>query len=302
MIDGAVGLDGEPSATIKALVPHMTLTKTASPDPITPNTKTVDYTFVLENDGEVVLNDASITDPGPVGGQGEMSALTLADGSVCEAATLEVGDTLECVATYTLDAADHTGEPLENEATADATTPGGASLTDNDEADVATELPEPALDLVKTAVGGPATKVGQVITYKFEVTNTGNVDVENVEVAEGEFTGKGELSPVVCPAGAELLSVDDSVTCTATYKVVAADLTGKPIENTATASGDTPFGPAESNEAEAEVPTVKPASAPLATTGGQSQSALMAGGIALLLLAAGSGAVVAARRKRVSAE
>lgn len=276
--------------------PSFTLTKTARPDPISPNDKVVEYTFVVENTGNVPLTEVTVTDPGPIGGKGTMSAIE------CEDVSLDIDGSFTCTATYTLSPEDFTGEPLKNEATATAKDPSGATINAAGPATASadTVLPEPALDLVKTAVGGPAKKAGQVITYKFEVTNIGNVDVENVEVAEGEFTGKGELSPVVCPAGAELLAVDDSVTCTATYKVVAADLTGKPIENTATASGDTPFGPAESNEAEAEVPTVKPASAPLATTGGQ--SALMAGGIALLLLAAGAGAVVAARRKRVSAE
>lgn len=294
VIDGAVGLTGEPSATIKALVPSMKLTKTASPDPITPNTKTVDYTFVLENDGEVALSDASITDPGPVGGKGTMSALKQADGSACEVASLAIGDTLKCVATYTLNPADHTGKPLENKATADATTPGGKSLTADAVADVATVMPAPKLDLVKSAAGGPATTVGQTITYSFKVTNSGNVNVENIKVAEGAFSGKGTLSPVVCPADkAKLLEVGDSVTCAATYKVVAADLIGKDIENTATASGETPFGPVKSSPAAAKVPTVVPAALPV--TGGQSM--MLAGGVALLLLAVGATSVVAARRK-----
>ncbi len=297
VIEGASGLAGEPSATVKALTPHMSLVKTASPDPITPNTKTVDYTFVLTNDGETPLNDASISDPGPVGGAGTMSELTTASGDACAVDTLAIGDTLECVATYTLAADDHSGKALENEATGNATSPGGTALTAPGEAAVDTVLPAPKLELAKSATGGPATKVGQVITYNFEITNTGNVDVDDVAVDEGTFTGKGTLGAVECPADeVDTLAVGGSVTCTATYTVVAGDLTGKDIENTATAAGSTPYGDVESAAAEAELPTVAPTTpaSPLAQTGASADGLAIGG---LVLLALGAGSVVLARRR-----
>lgn len=299
VIEGADGLDGQPSATIKATEPFVpapafTLTKSANPSPITPTTDVVNYTFVVTNTGNTTLTDVRVTDPGPLGGAGTMSAVT------CEDDTLLVDESLECAATYTVAAADRTGAPLVNEATASAAGPDGEQLTATADASVDTVLPVPALSLTKSAAGGPATKAGQVITYSFVVTNKGNVDVTDVTVTEGSFSGKGELGDVVCPADeADVLVVDASVTCTAAYTVVAADLTGGYITNTATAAGESLFGAAASVPAKAEVPTVKstPVTPQLPATGADT-GALVGGGLAAASLVVGGVLALTAARRR----
>ncbi len=105
--------------------------------------------------------------------------------------------------------------------------------------------PAPALTVVKSADPSDSGHftVGQVITYSFVVTNTGNVTLTDVTVDEGAFTGSGSLSPVTCPAGAASLAPGAQVTCTATYTVTQADVDAGSITNTATATGTPPSGP-----------------------------------------------------------
>ena len=66
------------------------------------------------------------------------------------------------------------------------------------------------------------TAAGQTVTYTFAVTNTGNVTVHGVSVAETAFAGTGTVSAVTCPA--TTLAPGASTTCTATYTVTQADV------------------------------------------------------------------------------
>src|SRR6201999_3500051 len=69
-------------------------------------------------------------------------------------------------------------------------------------------------------------KAGQVITFSYGVTNTGNVTLSNVTVSD---TLNG-LSAVTCPVTP--LAPGDSTTCTATYTTTQADVdAGKAISN-----------------------------------------------------------------------
>ncbi|MEO7016740.1 MAG: hypothetical protein ABI067_09370, partial [Leifsonia sp.] len=85
--------------------------------------------------------------------------------------------------------------------------------------------------------------VGQVITYSFVITNTGNTTLANVHPVEGAFTGSGSMSAQVCPAGAASLAPASQVTCTATYTITQADVDAGSITNHVTATGTPPTGP-----------------------------------------------------------
>ncbi|MFI6639258.1 GEVED domain-containing protein [Streptomyces sp. NPDC050504] len=197
--------------------------------------ETVTYSFLLTNTGNVTLDDLSV-DEGEFSGTGKMSPVD------CPVTKLAAGATTTCTATYVVTQADVDSGSLTNTATATGTPPGGAPPVTSPPADARVPARHaPGLKLAKSASTDRATRAGQVITYTFTVTNTGNVSLRDIAVKEGEFNGHGKLGPVECPATGSL-APGGSVDCTAAYTVVAADLTGKPLRNTATASGTGPGG------------------------------------------------------------
>lgn len=165
------------------------------------------------------------------------------------------------------------------------------------EADAIVAPAAPSLGLLKTADTKTVTRVGQVVKYSFLVTNTGNIELSDISITENSFSGKGKLSAVVCPD--EIVQPGDAVNCTAEYTAVAADLTGAPLTNTATASAATRGGMLVDSEKSAlEITTVKPAV--LSHTGATAPFGMAAA--AALLIALGAPLVMATvRRNRARA-
>ena len=126
-----------------------------------------------------------------------------------------------------------------NTATATGTPPTGPPVTDDDT--VTTTIPaNPSILLVKSAgpivdVDGNGPDVGDTIAYTFLVTNTGNVALDPVSVADPK------VGAVSCPAGS--LAPGASRTCTASYTLTQADVNAGTVVNTATATGTPPTGP-----------------------------------------------------------
>ena len=96
--------------------------------------------------------------------------------------------------------------------------------------------------------------VGDIVTYTFAVTNTGNVDLTGVSVNDTQQSPAGGLtSGPTCqslssPAGScrgfsTSLAPGQSATFAATYIVTQADLDHGSINDSATASGSPPSGP-----------------------------------------------------------
>ncbi|MGW8482599.1 DUF7507 domain-containing protein, partial [Microbacterium sp. NPDC055903] len=261
--------------TPAAPAPELTLVKSADTELASEAGQVITYSFEVTNTGNVPVSDISIA-------EGEFSGAGTLGEVVCPAGAAELAPAavVVCEAEYTVVQADLTGDPIENSATAEGVAPGGAAVVSEPSAEsVPTLLPAPALSLVKSADTELATEAGQVITYSFEVTNTGNVPVSDITITEGDFSGAGTLGEVVCPAGAAELAPEAVVVCEAEYTVVQADLTGDPIENSATAEGLAPGG-AEvvSATSEETVPTalsepalslVKSADTELASEAGQ---------------------------------
>lgn len=98
-----------------------------------------------------------------------------------------------------------------------------------------------AIALVKSADVSHA-QVGDLITYSFDLTNTGTSDLSDVTVDETGFTGTGTLSSVACPSTPLSLPAGATVSCTATYSLQQEDVDRGSVENTATTAGTTPTG------------------------------------------------------------
>ena len=85
--------------------------------------------------------------------------------------------------------------------------------------------------LDKSAAPATYDPVGEVITYTYVVTNTGNVTLG------GPVTVIDDKATVACPVR-RLAAPGASVTCTATYTITQADLDAGSVTNTATATVD----------------------------------------------------------------
>lgn len=207
--------------------PSLSIVKSASPGTLVAGQE-VTYSFVVTNTGNVTVTDVLITET-QFTGTGVLSPLDCAT----DPAMLAPDAQLICQATYVITQADVDAATLSNTATASATTPLGTVPAPPS----SVQLPfdqEPGLSLLKTANVQTFDAVGDVIDYRFRVTNTGNVSIDGVEIAEDSFSGAGSPPEVTCPEG--VLLPGQFLDCTATYPVVQADLDSGSVSNTATAT------------------------------------------------------------------
>jgi uncharacterized repeat protein (TIGR01451 family) len=228
--------------------PSVALVKSASPTTLLVGQETT-YSFVVTNTGNVTLSDVAI-DETEFTGSGDLSDVTCVGASA-----LAPGAQAICSATYTITQTDVDAGQLTNTATALAGSRGG----DVSSEESTVRLPfdaDPGLSIVKTADTAGFTTAGDEIEYRFHVTNTGNVTMTDVAVAEGEFTGTGELADMSC-APASLLP-GQFLDCSATYTVTQADVDAGELSNSATASGLAPRAtdPSTSDPSEVTVPFV----------------------------------------------
>lgn len=221
--------------------PALEILKTADTDGFEVGEE-VTYTFAVTNTGNVTLTNVEVNEVS-FNGSGDLSAVE------CPANKLAAGDSMECTATYVPTQADMDRGEITNAAAAEGTPPTDPSDPGKPDEPIETppsevEVPglqDPALDLVKTADKQKVTKAGEIVTYTFKVSNTGNVTVTNVAVEETKFSGHGTLPDPTCTE--TTLAPGESTLCTAKYTVVEKDLKSKEITNVAIATGETPSDP-----------------------------------------------------------
>ncbi|MER7847843.1 LPXTG cell wall anchor domain-containing protein [Kitasatospora sp. NPDC096077] len=227
------------SATVTATAnPALTIVKSASPTTVSAAGQTVDYSFLVTNTGNVTLTNVTVNETA-FSGTGTPPAVSCPAG----AASLAPGASVTCTATYAVTQADINAGSITNTATATGTPPSGPPVTSPPSSATVTATANPAITIVKSASPTTVSAVGQTVDYGFLVTNTGNVTLTNVTVAETAFSGTGTAPVISCPAGAASLAPGASVTCTASYTVTQADINAGSITNTATATGTPPSGP-----------------------------------------------------------
>lgn len=141
----------------------------------------------------------------------------------------------------------------------------------------------PAIDLVKTADVAGFFQAGETISYTFTATNTGLTALSGVRVSD-PLPG---LSQLTCDADA--LPPGASLTCTAEYRVTAADVAAGQVRNTATVTGVDPGGATASDSAGVVV------TRQLVASGADGPSGTAAA--ALLLIGAGTAVLLAGRHR-----
>jgi len=140
---------------------------------------------------------------------------------------LAPGASTSCTATHTITQADIDSGSIVNTATA-----SGNGLTSNPSTATVTGTQSPAITLLKTASPTTYSTVGQVITYTFKITNSGNTTLA------GPFSINDNKLGTISPCGTGPLAPGASTSCIATHTITTADLLAGSITNTATASGN----------------------------------------------------------------
>ncbi|MFN8195561.1 MAG: GEVED domain-containing protein [Nocardioidaceae bacterium] len=219
--DGGDVTATDSTSTVLTADPSISLDKQAGAPSGNQVGDTVDYTFVVTNTGNVTLDGVVIADP-------TVGSVT------CPVATLAPNAQTTCTASYTLTQADVDAGHVANTATVTGTDPHGTDVTATDNTDVAVTA-GPAITLDKQAGTPSGAAAGDTIDYTFVVTNTGNVTLTSVSVADPK------VGLVTCPV--TTLAPGASTTCTATYTMTQADVDAGTVDNTATASGTPPTGP-----------------------------------------------------------
>ncbi len=239
---GSTTVTSPPSSTstpTTAPDPELTLAKSVSPTSVTGAGHSVTYSYLITNTGNVTITGVSV-DEVSFTGTGTSPVVSCPPG----AAALAPSASVLCTAAYTVTQADFDAGSVYNTAIATGTDPATDPVASAPSSATFTTTPTPGLTVVKSAssTGGSGLHAGDVITYSFVITNTGNVTLTNVAVDEGSFNGSGSLSPVTCPSGAASLAPGAQLTCTATYDVTQTDVNAGDLSNSATAIGTPPGG------------------------------------------------------------
>ena len=232
-----VTVTAQSSVTIPASQsPAISLAKTASTSPFASAGTPVSYNYVVTNTGNVSLHSIVVNDPMP-----GLSSVT------CPDSTLDPGQSVTCTASYTTTQADVDRGSITNTATASGTPPTGPAKT----AQASVTIPQsqsPSIGLEKSANISSFAAAGTLVTYSYKVTNSGNVSLTAVRVTD-PMSG---LSAVTCPS--TTLAAQASQTCTATYTTTQADVDRGSINNTGTATGTPPSGPALTRQSSVTIP------------------------------------------------
>ena len=194
----------------------------------------ITYTFAVTNTGNTSLTNVVVTDP--------MVGLTITGNPI---ATLAVGASNATIkGTYTITQADIDAGKVVNTALATAQDPKGNDITDISGTSVDNNTPtdtpltqNPSIALVKTATVSGTGKVGDVITYTFAVTNTGNTSLTNVVVTDPMVGLTITGNPI-----ATLAVGASNATIKGTYTITQADIDAGKVVNTALATAQDPKG------------------------------------------------------------
>ncbi|ASD23628.1 hypothetical protein B7495_17105 [Cryobacterium sp. LW097] len=215
---------------------------------------TIAYSFTATNTGSVTLSSVTIAD--------ELEGLSEISYGKWPAATgvLAPGQSVTATASYAITQADRDAGTVDNTATTTGTPPSGPPVSDEDDFDQPLDG-TPALNLVKTGVLD-----GNTIAYSFTATNTGDVTLTAVSIAD-ELKGLSELQYGEWPAVTGVLAPGQSVTATATYAVTQADRDAGAVHNTATTTGTPPGGGIVTDEDEFDQPLGGTPSVSLVKTG-----------------------------------
>jgi uncharacterized repeat protein (TIGR01451 family) len=186
----------------------------------------ITYIFTVENTGNTTLTNVVVTDP--------MLGLVITGSPIL---SLAVGVSSVITGTYTIIQSDIDTGNVTNTATAtsdEGATDISGTANDNDDSTITTITQTPAIALVKTAIVSGTGILGDVITYTFAVTNTGNTTLTNILVTD-PMVG---LSPLTGSPISSLAVGASSSVIIGTYTITQSDIDTGSVTNSATATSD----------------------------------------------------------------
>jgi uncharacterized repeat protein (TIGR01451 family) len=266
-------LENDPTVAYFASSPKIALVKTVASTTDTNGSGTLDsgdvinYKLEVTNTGNVILNNITVTDTNAIVSGGPLA--TLAPNGV---------DSSTFSATHLVTNADFLAGEVINQAEVQAT-PGTSTirLTDlSDGSSVANDQPTvtplavvPGIALIKTIKniqdvnGDGLTDPDDIITYAFDVVNTGNVDLSNIVLID--------TNAVIAPVSGMLATLPkathNTTAFTATHVITIADAIAGFVSNSALISGTTPAAVIVTDTSDkatiaGNAPTITPVSVP----------------------------------------
>ena len=211
--------------------------------------ETINYKFDIRNNGNVTVFNVTVTDPivPVVGGPIDLSPAQIDDTTFTAIYTIKQSDIDSGSISNSAIAAgqdrDGTAVTDVSDFSDDPDNPNDIDLNgdgDPDDPTVSSLTGKASLSLTKTAIFNDLNANGfadldETISYVFEVTNTGNLSINNILITDPLVTVTGnaiDLAP----------SQKDATTFTALYTITQADLDAGEITNSATVTGQDPNG------------------------------------------------------------
>jgi len=208
-------------------MPAMTLDKQSTDMSYATVGDVLSYTYLVENTGNVTISGITVSDD-------------LIATINCPATTLAPTATMTCTGSYTVTQSDIDDGFVTNIASADGTPAGGTLTGPTDTVTIDADA-VPAMSMDKVATTTNFDSVGDIVTYDYVVTNTGNTTITNAITISDD-----RIPTVNCPAlPAGGLLPTATITCSASYAITQADLDAGSVTNVASATDGTTTSPTD---------------------------------------------------------
>jgi len=230
--------------------------------------ETVNYTFEVNNLGNVALSNIGISDP-LFQAPNQIVPIVYSSGDANTNNLLDLTETWIFTAVYILEQEDINTGAVYNIATASGQDPSSTPVTDisEDPTPIGSGDPlydpfcpdctvtitphNPSISLSKEGVfndfsGDGYAQVGETINYSFILSNTGNVSIGNVTISDPLFELPNPVVTISGPVGdvsnPGFLDPTETWTYSATYVLTQENIDNGVVYNLATADGDDPNG------------------------------------------------------------
>ncbi|WP_250646171.1 DUF11 domain-containing protein, partial [Microbacterium tenebrionis] len=232
--------------------PSMTLEKTGTVLGAGEAGDTIRFGFTIVNTGNVTIDAIALTDSIP--GVSPDVTWPGAEG------VLSPGQQATATADYEITQDDVDAGSVVNSAAAEGRSRADQPVRAADEVTVSTGTQRAELTLEKSASPTTGVAVGDVVTFTFDVTNSGNVTIDSIALAD-ELPGLSSITFGPWPSATGTLAPRDTVTATATYTVTQADVDAGGFSNSATLTGESRGGVDVSDTSAVDIATVEAAPA-----------------------------------------